>query len=323
MEATARKIVIDTDPGIDDAMAIHMALAHPKIELAGLTTCFGNVHVEKATRNALALVEMAGADVPVAQGAAAPLAQPLRPPAYAVHGSEGFGDLPAFSPARAADPRDAAAFLVDMIAAHPGEITLCPIAPLTNIALALRLDPSIIGKVRELVIMGGAIDRPGNVTRHAEANIWNDPHAAAEVFAADWPMTLIGLDVTERVRCSPGEFAALAAASPRIGGFLNEAARFYCEWHRGKPHFHHHPFDGCFLHDPAAVLACVEPGHFRFEEVPIRVVGGGEEIGRTVSDASADSRPVRQALGVDAKAVAARFLEVVADADATRDALRG
>lgn len=314
----ARKLIIDTDPGIDDAMAIHLAMAHPGLELVGLTTVFGNVHVEKATRNALALVEMAGARVPVAEGAAAPLVQPLQPPAYFVHGPEGFGEMPAFAPAAAADPRPAAQFLVDMINAHPSEITLCPIAPLTNIAEALRLDPSITGKVHEVVIMGGAVETPGNVTTHAEANIWNDPHAAAEVFAADWPLTLICLDVTEVSRCSPSDFSGLAQAAPCIGGFLNGAVQFYFEWHRKKE-----VLDGCFLHDPSAVLACVEPELFTFHDAPIRVVIEGEEIGRTVSDPGAGSRPVRQALGVDPGGVRARFLELLATADTCRRARAG
>lgn len=307
------KLIIDTDPGIDDAMAIQMALAHPAIEVVGLTSVFGNVHVDKATRNALALAQLAGADVPVAEGAAVPLVQPLHPPAYFVHGPEGFGNLPAFTPAASPDPRPAAQFIVDTINAAPGEITLCPVGPLTNIALALRLDPGITSKVREVVIMGGAVEAKGNVTEFAEANIWNDPHAAAEVLTTDWPMTLIGLDVTEKARCTPEDFAALAAASPLIGGFLNGAVQFYFDWHRQKD-----VLDGCFLHDPSAVLACVEPQHFTFRDGPLRVVAAGEQIGRTIHDPAAPTRPVRQAVDVDAIAVAARFLEVTANSDQRR-----
>ena len=136
------------------------------------------------------LVEMAGAACPVAEGAAAPLVQPLQPPAYFVHGPEGFGDVPAAAPSQTADPRDAAQFIVETIRAHPGQVTLCPVGPLTNIALALRADPGIVDLVDRVVIMGGAVECDGNVTRWAEANIWNDPHAADEVFAADWPMML-------------------------------------------------------------------------------------------------------------------------------------
>ena len=313
-----QKILIDTDPGIDDAMAIHLAFAHPGLEVVGLTAVFGNVHVDKATRNALRLVEMAGAACPVAEGATAPLVQPLQPPAYFVHGPEGFGDIPSETPASAPDARDAARFIVDTVNAHPGEVTLCPVGPLTNIALALRLDPSITDKVRRVVIMGGAVACRGNVTPHAEANIWNDPHAAAEVFAADWPMSLVGLDVTEQSRCTPEDFAELARQSPLIGGFLNRAVPFYFEWHRKK-----NVFDGCFLHDPSAVLACADPDLFTTRDVPIRVIVEGEEIGRTAHDADCGHRPVQVCVGVDSDRVRESFLAHLASADACRAARIG
>ena len=311
------QILIDTDPGIDDAMAIHFALAHPQLEVVALTSVFGNVHVPVATRNALRLVEMAGASCPVAEGAAVPLVQPLRPPGYVVHGDEGFGTVPAAEPAGRADHRDAAQFIVDTVNASPGQVTLCPIGPLTNIALALRLDPSIAGRVRSVVVMGGAVECSGNVTHWAEANIWNDPHAAAEVFAADWPVTLVGLDVTERVRCTRGDFAMLSEAAPVIGGFLNEAVQFYFGWHRGKD-----GCDDCFMHDPTAVLAVMEPDLFEIRDVPIRVQIEGEEVGRTVADPQAGTRPVSVCLGVDAEAVRERFLSVITRADACRAARR-
>ena len=318
-----KKILIDTDPGIDDAMAIHMAFAHPGLDVVGLTSIFGNVHVPVATRNALALVEMAGADCPVAEGAAKPLVQPLHPPGYFVHGDDGFGNSGVIEPTGSPDPRSAAQFIVDTVNAAPGQVHLCPIGPLTNIALALRLDPAITEKVAGVTIMGGAVDCPGNVTEWAEANIWHDPHAAAEVFAADWPITLVGLDVTETVRCSPEDFQRLAAASPDIGGFLNQAVQFYFEWHKSKPHFRTEPFDGCFMHDPSAVLAIADPGIFTMHDHPIRVVTEGREIGRIVADQHAGTRPVRVCLGVDAPALREIFLSITHAADACRDARKG
>ena len=119
-----KKIIIDTDPGIDDAMAIHLAFAHPDLEVVGLTSIFGNVHVPIATRNALALAEMAGSDCPVAEGAETPLVQPQHPPGYFVHGDDGFGNSGVIEPKGGKDPRGAAQFIVDSINAHPGEITL-------------------------------------------------------------------------------------------------------------------------------------------------------------------------------------------------------
>lgn len=309
------KLIIDTDPGIDDAMAIHLAFAHPDIEVVGLTTVFGNVHVDKATRNALALVEMAHADCPVSEGASRPLIQPLNPPSYFVHGDEGLGDLPAPTPSAMADPRPADAFIVDTVNAAPGEIVLCPVGPLTNIARALRRDPSIARKVAGVVIMGGAVEEHGNVTEWAEANIWNDPHAADEVFAADWPITLVGLDVTEDVRCGPDDFAELARASPGIGGFLNEIVQFYFGFHRGKE-----IMDGCFLHDPTAVLACVDTSPFTITEIPLETVVSGDRIGQTRPAPESGRRPVRVCMDVDAPAVRQEFLHHLARADACRDA---
>ena len=304
-----KKILIDTDPGIDDAMAIHLAFAHPGLQVVGLTSVFGNVHVPVATRNALALAEMAGAGCPVAEGAANPLVQPLNPPGYFVHGDDGFGNSGVIEPEGLADPRSAAQFIVDTINAAPGEIHLCPVGPLTNIALALRLDPSIAGKVDGVTIMGGAVECPGNVTEWAEANIWNDPHAAAEVLATDWTVTLVGLDVTETVRCTPEDFAGLAKAAPRIGGFLNRAVQFYFEWHKSKPHYAHGAFEGCFMHDPTAVLAITNPELFEMKETPIHVITEGQQIGRT--KAASDGPLVRACLSADTKAVKEEFLQNV------------
>jgi inosine-uridine nucleoside N-ribohydrolase len=308
-----QKIIIDTDPGIDDAMAIQLAFAHPGVEVLGLTTVFGNVHVDKATRNALRLIELAGADCPVAEGAAVPLVRPPEPPGYYVHGDEGFGDHPAETPRGGAHELDAADFIIATLSAHPREVTLVPIGPLTNIATALARDPTITAKVRGVVVMGGAIERRGNVTEWAEANIWHDPHAAAVVLAADWPVTLVGLDVTERTLCAPMDMARIADHAPLIGGFLDRAAQFYFGWHRGKG-----VHEGCFLHDPAAVLAVVEPALFGVRDVPVRVVTEGEEIGRTVADPVAGTPPVAVCTSVDARALHERFVSTLMTADACR-----
>jgi inosine-uridine nucleoside N-ribohydrolase len=262
----------------------------------------------------LALAEMAGSDCPVAEGADTPLVQAAHPPSYFVHGDDGFGNSGVIEPTRTKDPRSAAQFIVDTINAHPGEITLCPVGPPTNIALALRLDPSIAGKVAGVVIMGGAVETPGNVTEHAEANIWHDPHAAAEVFKADWPMTLIGLDVTELVRCTADDFNALEAASPKIGGFLNRAVQFYFEWHMKKPHYAHGPFEGCFMHDPSAVLAITNPEFFTYRETPLSVATEGERIAKTAP--VPEGSVVKVALDVDRQAVQQTFLAITANADA-------
>ena len=292
------KVIIDTDAGIDDAMAIQLAFAHPDLDVLGLTTVFGNVHVRKATLNALALVGMAGAGCPVAEGAAVPLGDRV----------DETG-LPALGPAGRADLRDAARLITRTVRDHPGAVTLVAIGPLTNIAMALRREPEIVRLVDRVVVMGGAVERRGNVTEWAEFNIWRDPHAAVEVLSAPWPVTLVGLDVTERTRCTPADLARLAEEAPGICTFLNQAARAHFGWDRGKG-----VDDGFALHDPCAVLAAVEPRLFGTREVPISVVTEGEQMGRTITD-PASGTPVRVCMQVDAVALLDRFLSVLAIAD--------
>ncbi len=308
---TRTRLVIDTDPGIDDAMAILYAAAHPDIELIGLTTVFGNVPVTTATRNALWLVEMTNRPVPVAKGARRPLVRPLPPHPDFVHGAEGLGDVVPGAPTGRADPRPAARFLCDAVAARPGEVTICAVGPLTNLAEALALDPDIARKVARIVVMGGAVACPGNVNAFAEANIWNDPHAAAAVFAAEWPVTLVGLDVTERVSCSPADFAGLARTAPVIGGFLDRAVQFYIRFHRER-----YDLDVCHMHDPTAVISITDPGLFQICKAPVVVTLEGEEAGRTQAELGGVTPPVRICRDADFEAVRSRFLDVVGKADA-------
>ena len=157
--------------------------------------------------------------------------------------------------------------------------------------------------------MGGSAARHGNVTACAEANIWNDPHAADRVFAADWHVTMVGLDVTEKTQCTPADFAAIAAAAPRIGGFLESAAGFYFDFHEAKLGRRI-----CFMHDPSAVIAITDPDLFGFESAPITVTCEGDEIGRTVPEGDG-RREVAIAMEVDSQAVRRRFLDTVMAAD--------
>lgn len=312
----AQKIIIDTDPGIDDAMAIHFAFAHPGLDVVGLTTVFGNVFTKTATRNALALVEMAAySNCAVAHGAEAPIGQDLNHPADFVHGSEGFGHVPPITVAGSPDPRGAATFLCEMAAAYPGEIVLCAVGPLTNLALALQHDPAITKNLKSVVIMGGAVTVSGNVTDHAEANIWNDPHAADQVFAANWPMTLVGLDVTTQVRCTPDDFASLAEASPRIGGFLNEAAQFYFDFHKEQ-----HGERECYMHDPTALIAITDPGTLAKKAMPLMTVLDGVEVGKTQTEGAVGRPNVDVCIMADEPQIRRIFLETVRSADLQRAA---
>lgn len=298
------KLLIDTDPGIDDAMAILFAARHPEIELLGLTTVFGNVTVETATRNALALVEHCGLEIPVAQGAARPLVlPPFQPPAH-IHGAEGFGHRPAPAPTRKPVAEGAAQFLVRLAREMPGEITLCPVGPMTNVAEAIRLDPAFAQNIGRIVLMGGALDAPGNISPHAEANAYHDPDAMDIVLRSGADVTMIGLDVTMRVQMDRADFAGLAKAAPLDGGLLDEMAGLYLDFYAsvGQP--------GCALHDPMAVIACIRHGLFRCEETGLAALTSGPEIGRTVRDSTVG--PSRAALECDAVAIKQLFLETLA-----------
>lgn len=294
------KLVIDTDPGIDDAMAILYAALHPEVELLALTTVFGNVAVETATRNALALVERAGLAIPVAQGAAQPLHLPPFTPPRHIHGDEGFGHLPAQTPAGAPCPETAVELLCRLARDHAGELVVCPIGPITNIALAIEADPEFARNVKQIVLMGGAVDVPGNITPHAEANAYHDPHAMDIVLRSGAPVVLVGLDVTLLTLLEAGDFAALAERAPVHGGFLNDISDFYLDFYRTVGH------EGCALHDAMAVIAAQYPDLFRMEPSALGAVTEGPEIGRTLRLAA--GAPVQVCLDCAADQVKALFL---------------
>lgn len=310
MTVSGQKIIIDTDPGVDDALAIHMAFADPRLDVIGLTTVFGNVHTHQATRNARHLVEMAGLSVPVAHGAEKPYRQARRDPAHFIHGAEGFGDLPAPEPQRPADPRSAARFICDMADEHGKDLILCPIGPLTNLAHALELDANLPNKIGGVVLMGGAVTVPGNVNAFAEANIHNDPHAAEMVFAAGWDVTIIGLDVTQKILCTSQHLEDIAEGAPGIGGFLRDVSAFYVRFYRETC-----AYDGCCLHDPAALIAITDPHWFTYESAPVRVMVEGEEAGDTRIVDDQDRSRVRFAVACDTQKIRDHFVTTLKNTD--------
>lgn len=270
-----RKIIIDTDPGIDDAMAILFALNSPDLDLLGLTTVYGNVHTPLATANALALLDYCGrSDVPVAAGAGMPLEVPLHGVASFVHGDNGLGEVELPRSAHEPEAVSAAEFIVGQVLFAPGEVTLVAVGPLTNLALALERDPRI-AEAAEVVLMGGAVDCAGNITACAEANIYHDPHAAAKVFSAGWPVTMIGLDVTARTVMDEEYLESLRAT--RSGELIHRLTRFYTRFYRSR-----HGIDGAQTHDPSAVAALIDADLFGFRRGRVEVVLEGEERGRTL-----------------------------------------
>ncbi|MCL1037253.1 nucleoside hydrolase [Shewanella submarina] len=275
------KIILDTDPGIDDAMAILFAEAHQDIELMALTTVFGNATIENGTRNALFLKEKFNCSYDVAQGASQPLERPPVGPTVIVHGETGFGHLHASEPQTAkADPRPAHQYIIDQLKAHPGEITLVAVGPLTNLALALQADPAITKLVKQVVIMGGAFGEhghKGNVTPFAEANIHDDPHAADLVFTADWPVVIVGLDVTEESFFSSEYLDQLRDDAGEVGQFIHDVSRYYLEFYSEKI-----GLSGCHVHDPSAIAYVINPELFSLRLGPVRVVLDGCAEGMTL-----------------------------------------
>jgi len=275
------KLIIDTDPGIDDAMAIALAHAMPEIELIGLTACFGNTFVSQSSRNARYLCDLLGFSVPVAEGASLPYGETDYTPSANVHGPEGMGSMETVPQIGTNTDLSAAEFLVAMAALHKGELTVCAVAPLTNIADAIKLDPAFATNIKELVIMGGAYKHNGNITPYAEANIFHDAKAADVVFATKMPIKMIGLDATMLTLLTPHDFHEMAQKAPKIGDFIEQISKFYLEFYRSVG-----VMTGCPMHDATAVLACTHPEKFTFEDVGLRVILEGEEIGQTVADTS-------------------------------------
>jgi len=276
--AQPTKVIIDADPGIDDAMAILFALRSDALDVLGITTVVGNAHVDAGTANALRLVEVSGKDIPVAQGAAKPRVIPLRPPPDFVHGADGMGNVDAPPPSRRAIPTSAADFIIETVRAHPNEVTLIAVGRMTNVARALDKEPRLTELVREVVIMGGAVSVPGNVSPVTEANIGGDPHAADIVFTAGWPLTMVGLDVTTQVRLTDERLRRIAGDDEVVGGFIWEITRFYRSFYESIG-----VTGGFYVHDPSAVAFVIDRTLFETHEARVRVALEGIAVGQTIA----------------------------------------
>jgi len=274
-----KRIIIDTDPGVDDAFAFLLALASPEVQLEALTTTQGNVSLEKATRNALSVLELARANhIPVAAGSVVPLVQPLYTSAD-VHGASGIGNSNLPEPTTKPLGVHAVDYLIERVLAEPGELSIFPIGPLTNIAMAIRKEPKFAKAVKELVIMGGAINENGNVTPLAEFNIFVDPHAAHIVFHAGIPITLIPLDATHKCLLKPEHVDRLMKIDSPISRFIQEAVEVYFKfsYERG--------FTGCALHDPLTLATVIAPGLLTLKEYYVDVDHSpGVAMGKTFAD---------------------------------------
>jgi len=260
----ASSIIIDTDPGIDDAVAILLALASPEVAVLGLVAVAGNLPLAVTARNARSLVELAGrGEVPVYPGCPRPIG-PGRIDAAAAHGEGGLGDLVLPDPTAPPAPKHGVPYLIDTLrGAPPRSVTLCALGPLTDIALALVAAPEIADAVAELVLMGGASHGHGNVTPAAEFNIHADPFAAAVVFDSGLPITMVPLEVTEEARSTPERIAAVAAAGTRCAAAV---ASLLAPPRWGRPGRQAMP-----MHDPCVIAWVVAPELFRGRPVNVAV----------------------------------------------------
>lgn len=304
------RIILDTDPGLDDALALLLALASPEITLEAITTVSGNVNVALTTRNALSLLALTGhAHIPVARGCAQPL---TIPPVYAahVHGDNGLGNVILPAPSIETVPQHAVDLIIEQVLAAPGEITLVPIGPLTNIAMALRREPRLAKAVREVVIMGGAARVPGNVTPAAEFNIYADPHAAEIVFQAGWPIRMVSLDVTTRTTMSREQVNDLTSGGGEVKAFIRQAMRFFFE---ERPQFSSQGFQ---MHDPLCLAAAFQPDLITWEPAHVAVeLNGTLTRGATVAYFHTHHAPapvnMQVSTGVDTEQFLRLYLERV------------
>lgn len=275
-----KRILFDTDPGIDDACAILLALASPELSVEGLSVVHGNCSLEQGTTNALSVLELANAThIPVAKGCELPLVQPplLAPE---THGDSGLGYAKLPSPRARPIAQPAIDFLIERILAAPGEMTLLAIGPLTNVALAIRQEPRIVQALKEIIIMGGALRYEGNTTALAEFNTYVDPHAAHIVYHAGIPTTLVPLDVTYQCILTPGDVNRLLEVDSPITKFVADATRFYMEFHD-----EFQKIDGCVINDPLALALAFAPDLCIYRDLPVDVdISGGISMGKTIAD---------------------------------------
>jgi len=274
------KIILDCDPGHDDAVAMLLAWGNPEIDLIAVTTVYGNQTIEKVTRNALAIASVAGiSGIPFARGAHRPLVRTVET-AESIHGESGLDgpELPAAT--FELDPRHAVDLIIDEImGSEPGTVTLVPTGALTNIALAVRKEPRIAARVKEVVLMGGGYN-VGNWSATSEFNIVIDPEAAHIVFNEAWPLTMVGLDVTHQALATPDVVAGITGIGTGPARFVGELMDFFAHTYKDAQGFDHPP-----VHDPVAVAYVIDPSVLTVRKTPLDVeLTGTITLGMTVAD---------------------------------------
>lgn len=302
-------VVIDCDPGHDDAIALLLALASPEVEVRAVTTVAGNQTLGKTTRNARQILTVAGrTDVPVSAGLAEPILRDLRTAGF-VHGESGLDgpDLP--EPTTPLDDRHAVDAIADVVLGADGPVTLVPTGPLTNVGVAIRRYPALVDELERIVLMGGAYGE-GNVTPAAEFNVLVDPEAAAIVFDAGVDVTMVGLDVTHAGRLAADRFDEFRAMGSDVGTLVADLLEFYAGFHREK-----YGWDGVPVHDACAVAEVVQPGIVEAEPMHVAVETSGDHtVGETVCDrwGATDADPnATVGLDIDAEAFHELLFEAI------------
>lgn len=275
-----KKIILDCDPGHDDAIALLLAHGNPDIELLAVTTVVGNQTLEKVTRNALAVARIANiTGVPFAAGAARPLVRQVET-APDIHGDSGLDGPVLPEPTLSLDERHAVDLIIDTIMSHPPKtVTIVPTAGLTNIALAARMEPRIVERVKEIVLMGGGY-HVGNWSAVAEFNIKIDPEAAHIVFNEKWPLTMVGLDLTHQALATPDVVEKITAVGTQPAQFVLELLEFFGKMYKDAQGFDYPP-----VHDPCAVAYVIDPSVMTVQKVPVDIeLTGTLTLGMTVAD---------------------------------------
>lgn len=323
-KSARKRVIFDTDIGIDDAMALLFLHYSPDVELVAITSVVGNASIDDTTRNALYVKQRFGIAAPVHRGAAQ-ASGPALGEGYPdfVHGRNGLGDILFDEPSASEDPLPAAEAIVALARAHPGELSIVAVGRLTNIAAALALCPALPELVREVVIMGGVFGfagQCGNVSPVAEANIAGDPAAADAVFISGMPLTVVGLDVTEKTRMDESFINQLRERAGDAGEFIYQTTRAYFDFYQQSAGPRH-----CPIHDSSAVACLLAPSLYRMQSRVVRVATAGIAIGQTVagepgmdyvSDAWREASPIQVCAGVDADAVRTLYLDTLAIAGA-------
>ncbi len=301
-----KSVILDVDTGIDDSMAIAYAVHSPELDVLGITTVFGNITVEEATRNTLVVLDQLERPLPVYPGEAKPLQRDYTKPfARHIHGADGIGNQYREPSTRQAESLSGSEFIVQQIMANPGEITVIAVGPLTNIARALQLEPNIAQHIARLIVMNGAVTVPGNVTPYAEANTYSDPDAAALVFSSGMPVTLVGLDVTMQTLLTAAHLEQWRSLNTNLATFLADMTDFYMEAYKGVITSGR----GCALHDPLAVGVAIDPTFVRTESYAVHVECTDQDsLGKTTGVHASQAPHIDVALDVDADRFVRHFL---------------